>query len=150
MNPLTPETVRAITIRQPWATAIARGTKRVENRTKPWTWRGLLLIHTAKAVDRPALHDPMVATAVHGHDLKTGAVIAVARLTGCHPDCHTTPDGPCSPWAQPGLHHLVLTDVQALSLPVPCIGALGPWRPPQTVLDQIRLQLPGLTPGTGN
>ncbi|WP_405987730.1 hypothetical protein [Streptomyces sp. NBC_00872] len=39
---LTPETVRAITIRQPWAAAIAHGTKRVENRRKAWTWRGYL------------------------------------------------------------------------------------------------------------
>ncbi|WP_046499998.1 ASCH domain-containing protein [Streptomyces odonnellii] len=141
---LTPETVRAITIRQPWATAIAHGTKRVENRSKHWTWRGLLLIHTAKAVDRPALHDPLVATAIRGHDLETGAVIAVARLADCHPDCHDSADGPCSPWAQRDAHHLVLAEVQALTLPLPCIGALGPWRPPQSVLDQVLLQLPDL------
>ncbi|MFE4061190.1 hypothetical protein ACFXP3_33705 [Streptomyces sp. NPDC059096] len=106
--------------------------------------RGPLLIHTAKAIDRPALRDPLVATAVRGHALETDAVIAVAHLTGCHPDCHPAPGGPCSAWAQPGMHHLVLADVQALALPLPCIGALGPWRPPQSVLDQVRLQLPHL------
>ncbi|WP_331745867.1 hypothetical protein [Streptomyces sp. NBC_00872] len=108
--------------------------------------RGLLLIHTAKQLDRPALRDPLVATAIRGHDLETGAVIAVARLTDCHPDCHDSADGPCSPWAQREVHHLVLSEVQALPMALPCIGALGPWRPPRNVLDQVLLQLPDLRP----
>ncbi|WP_410540518.1 hypothetical protein [Streptomyces sp. KL2] len=135
--------IRGITIRQPWATCILAG-KDVENRPAPWSWRSWLLLHAGQKVERAPLRDPLVARAIRGRTLETGAVIGVARLT----DCHTDPDGsaPCSPWAQPGAHHLVLADVQELPLPVPCPGALGPWRPPPGVLAQVLLQLPHLSP----
>ena len=43
--------VRALTIRQPWAWAVARGGKDVENRSWRTAYRGPLLIHAA--VDAP-------------------------------------------------------------------------------------------------
>lgn len=49
----TAQTVRAITIQQPWAWAICHAGKRVENRTKPHPWlsgvREPLLIHAGKS-----------------------------------------------------------------------------------------------------
>lgn len=41
--------LRAVTVRQPWAWAIARGLKVIENRTKPQPYRGRLLIHAGAA-----------------------------------------------------------------------------------------------------
>ncbi|WP_031511065.1 hypothetical protein [Streptomyces megasporus] len=136
-----PDVVRGITLRQPWATCVLAG-KDVENRPAPWNWRGWLLLHAGKTIERAPLRIPLVARAIRGRTLETGAVIGVARLT----DCHRCPDSGrlCSPWAQRGAYHLVLADVHALPLPVPATGALGPWRPSAELLKQVLLQLPDL------
>lgn len=87
---------------------------------------------------------PLIARTIRGRELTTGAVIGVARLTGCHQD----PDGspPCTPWAQPGLWHLEVSDVQELALPIPARGQLGPWRPTEDLVAQVLQQLPDLRP----
>ncbi|MCX4799898.1 hypothetical protein OG497_39340 [Streptomyces sp. NBC_01242] len=133
--------IRGITIRQPWATCILTGDKTIENRPSPGWPRGLYLLHAGlAAVERTALRLPLVATTIRGRQLERGAVIGVARLADVHPD-----DGPCTPWAEPGRFHLLFTDVQELALPIPIqAGALGPWRPTQDLVDQVRLQLPDL------
>ncbi|MFC9626953.1 hypothetical protein ACFTXM_45700 [Streptomyces sp. NPDC056930] len=51
---------------------------------------------------------PLIARTIRGRDLTTGAVVGVARLTGCHQDGSP----PCIPWAQPGPWDLELTDVR--------------------------------------
>ncbi|MEW2068291.1 hypothetical protein [Streptomyces sp. NPDC007346] len=136
--------IRGITIRQPWATCILAG-KSPENRPKPWSWRGWVLLHAGKAKPQPALlRDPLVATAIRGRELPLGAVIGLARLTDCHLD-----QGPArcsSPWAQRDVHHLVLTDVHELPLPVPATGALPAWKPTQDLVDQVLQQLPDFRP----
>ncbi|MFG2977752.1 hypothetical protein ACGFYY_32770 [Streptomyces sp. NPDC048331] len=137
--------IRALTIRSPWSDCIALDNgKRTENRVWRTNWRGLVLLHAGLQTDRPALHLPHVARTIRGRDLPTGAVIGVARLTGCHQD----PDGspPCTQWAEPGRWHLELTDAQELALPIPARGQLGPWKPTEDLLAQVRQQLPGLRP----
>ncbi|WP_331756432.1 hypothetical protein [Streptomyces sp. NBC_01568] len=136
--------IRGITIRQPWATCILAG-KSPENRPRPWSWRGWVLLHAGKAKPEPAvLRDPLVARTIRGRELHLGAVIGVARLTDCHQDPHGSP--PCTPWAQPEAWHLVLTDVQELALPIPAGGQLGPWKPTPDLLSQVLQQLPDLRP----
>ncbi|WP_333734571.1 hypothetical protein [Streptomyces sp. IBSBF 3010] len=136
--------IRGISIRQPWATCIVAGAKTIENRPKPWTWRGWLLLHAAQQTDRPALRLPLVARTIRGRELPTGAVIGVARLTGCHQDLVGSP--PCTGWAQTGAFHLELSDVQVLALPIPARGQLGPWRPTEDLVDQVLQQLSHLRP----
>ncbi|MFE9222792.1 hypothetical protein ACFYN3_41785 [Streptomyces lavendulae] len=136
--------IRGITVRQPWAACILAGAKTIENRPQPWPWRGWLLLHAGKSTERAALRLPPVARTIRGRDLTTGAVIGVARLTGCHQD----PDGspPCTEWAQPAAWHLELSHVQALALPIPARGQLGPWRPTEDLAAQVLQQLPDLRP----
>ncbi|MGW5816474.1 hypothetical protein [Streptomyces noursei] len=138
------EWIRGISIRQPWATAIVAGAKTVENRPKPWSWRGWLLLHAGLQTDRTALRLPLVARTIRDRDLPTGALIGVARLT----DCHQDPDGspPCTPWSEPGRWHLELADVQELPVPIPARGQLGPWKPAEDLVAQVRQQLPDLRP----
>lgn len=133
--------IRGISVKQPWTTAIVTGAKTIENRPQPWSWRGLVLLHAGLQTDRPALRLPHVARTIRGRDLPTGAVIGVARLTGC-------PDGspPCTEWAEPGQWHLELTDVQELALPIPARGQLEPWKPTEDLVAQVRQQLPDLRP----
>ncbi|ESP95743.1 hypothetical protein B591_31118 (plasmid) [Streptomyces sp. GBA 94-10 4N24] len=133
---------RGITIRQPWATCIASGPKRIENRPRHWSWRGWLLLHAGLQIDRAALDLPPVARTIQGRDLPTGAVIGVARLSGCHHDPAGAP--PCGTWAEPGCWHLELTDVHELARPVPARGQLGPWRPTDELVARVRQQLPRL------
>lgn len=124
-------TVRALTIRQPWASLIAHADKRVESRTWSTGWRGTLLIHAAKSPDL----DYPDAELWRGGGVRA-AIVAVARLADCHPG-----DGPCTVWSETGAFHWVLADVVPLPAPVPAAGRLGLWTPGADVLDAIRSQL---------
>ncbi|MYS37595.1 hypothetical protein K388_07243 [Streptomyces sp. KhCrAH-43] len=136
--------IRGISIRQPWATCIVLGAKTIENRPRPWPWRGWVLLHAGQQTDRPALRVPLIARTIRGRDLPTGAVIGIARLTDSHQDPADSP--PCTEFAQTGAWHLELSDVQALALPIPARGQLGPWRPTEDLVDQVLQQLPHLRP----
>ncbi len=136
--------IRGITIRQPWTTCILAG-KDVENRPAPWPWRGLMLLHAGQATERA----PSAATRWSHRD---------PRPHPAHPGRHRRrpphrlPPGrrrhrPLLEVAQAYAFHLVLADVQELTLPIPWLhGQLGPWRPPQDLVDQVLLQLPHLAP----
>ncbi|MEU9796926.1 ASCH domain-containing protein [Streptomyces sparsogenes] len=125
-----------MTIRQPWAAAIAHASKRIENRVWPTSHRGTLVIHAGGTLDRAAMRHPALAAVVRDLPLERGAVIAVAKLVGCHED-----DGACTPWSMNGHYHFELNDVLPLPLPVPCQGQQQMWFPTPAVLDRIRLQL---------
>lgn len=130
--------IRALTIRQPWAAAIAHADKRVENRTWPTSYRGTLLIHASKTVDRRA--GRLAAAVVRGLQLDLGAVLAVARLTDCHGSSEE--QSPCTPWSATGqFHHVLDHQVTALPLPIPWTGAQGLWVPPPTLVEQVCQQL---------
>jgi hypothetical protein len=147
--------IRALTIMEPWCSAIAFGGKRVENRSWPTAWRGPLALHAGRSVDWEA--PDMAWRAASLTFLRDapprewrakaclGAVIAVADLTGCHPRYHVcNPGGPvtvCSPWAAWGQCHWLLGNVRPLPEPVPCKGALGLWRLPEDAEKAVRAQL---------
>lgn len=142
------EPMRALTVRQPYAWAIAAGAKDVENRSRATHYRGLLAIHAAKAVHRKGLDDPLILEAIAGREFaigepesSLGAVVAVAVLAGCHHESTERPRSSCSPWGQPEMYHWALASVQPLREPVPCRGALGLWRLPDDVEKSVRAQL---------
>lgn len=90
--------MRAITIRQPWASLIAVGEKGIETRSFPTSYRGPVLIHASKSATREERElerlDPF-RDALHGDvdpeqtelpaPLPRGMVVAVATLVGCVP-----------------------------------------------------------------
>lgn len=146
--------MRALTVRQPWAWAIAHGGKRVENRSQLWRYRGPFAVHAAAHWSpggevSPLVHAAAVAArdagviastidVVRGWGVPYRAVVAVAELLDVHPDA-----GCCEPWGEhtwvgdgDEVHtvvHLVLGDVRALTVPVPVGGALGLWTLPPDV-----------------
>lgn len=128
--------MRALTIRQPWAAAIAHGPKRVENRGGPIPAKHLgttILIHAGAEEDDNALPRDMVRQ----WDQHFRAVVAVATLASCHQD-----EGCCRPWGFPGTWHWELTDVQALAHPPrPVRGQLGLWTVDDDVLAAVRRQI---------
>lgn len=71
--------MKVITVKQPWATLIAKGYKEYEFRTWKTTYRGDILIHAGKGVDKEAIkrfeHLKLTYPA--------GCIIAKAKLTDC-------------------------------------------------------------------
>lgn len=115
--------IKALTVWQPWAECIATGVKTVENRGRPFRYRGPLAIHAGLRRDRWAEQWPLVRAVVDDPAaLATGALIAVAELVDCHPDT-----GCCRPWGEPGAFHLVLAHIRRLPRPIPARGQRGLW-----------------------
>jgi hypothetical protein len=130
--------VKVITVRQPWAWAIAMGHKTVENRTWTTSYRGPLAIHSAKRWDDYAME--ALTTVIHtmrdldiatpptlAHDLPysdVGRVLAVVDLVDI---CDGKPGCDCGPWAMGGHKHWRLANVRRLVVPTPAKGRLGLW-----------------------
>ncbi|MFE9812326.1 hypothetical protein [Streptomyces sp. NPDC005548] len=130
--------MRALTVRQPWAAAIAHGPKRTENRSRPIPPARLgttILIHAGQAEDVNALP----ADTVRAWPRHFGAIVAVATLAACHqaekPRC-------CAPWGFPDTWHWQLENVRALPHPILGVrGQLGLWTVPDDVLAAVQRQV---------
>lgn len=71
--------MKAITIKEPWATLIAEGYKEYEFRTWKTNFRGEILIHAGKGVDRAAMKRFQHLNLKYSK----GAIIAKATITDC-------------------------------------------------------------------
>lgn len=87
--------VKCISIRQPWATLVALGHKDIENREKPFSYRGEVYIHASKTIAedadlayelarRKGINLPPI------DQLKTGGIIGKAWIDQCVTD-HRSP-----------------------------------------------------------
>lgn len=130
--------MRALTIRQPWAAAIAHGRKRTENRPKPIPPKHLgttILIHAGLAEDENALPADMVRE----WPRYFGAIIAAADLVDCH---QATKPRCCAPWGFPDTWHWQLDNVRPVPYPVLGVrGQLGLWTVPADVLAAVQRQV---------
>lgn len=147
--------MRAISVRQPWATAIVSWGKSPENRSRniAGSYRGPLAIHASKIEDEDAWGDELIRDALDAAmrarpvvRFDRGAIIGMVDLwavhraaPGCCPNRGARPFG--SPWAQPGQWHLCVTEPRVLAVPVPCRGALGLWTVPSDVAGLVETQL---------
>ncbi|GAA1281732.1 ASCH domain-containing protein [Saccharothrix xinjiangensis] len=128
--------MKALTIRQPHAWAIARGWKTIENRSQPTNHRGPLAVHAAKLWDEEpeqALRFVVRTARAQGaqlprsvqHDLPytdTGLVIATVDLVDV---CTAQLRGEacaCGPWARPGQTHWQLANARTVDHPFPARG----------------------------
>jgi hypothetical protein len=124
-----------LTVRQPWASAIFRAGKTVENRRRRTHYRGRLWIH-ASSFSRRDHADQWAAD----HDLWLPAeplpravILGSVELVDCIEDSE-------SPWALPDNYHWILRSPMLLVRPVPHTGSLGfSWRrPPRGELRRPR------------
>ena len=132
--------MKAITICQPWAWAIARGIKTVENRTWRTWYAGSLLIHAGKSrtwFTGEELNDgtpePAPSSCVFG------AIVAVCRIVGCVRLTDPRVVGNLfaeGPWC------LMLDDVRTLRDPIPWQGAQGLWECPVIITPDMLVDLP--------
>jgi len=71
--------MKVITIKQPFASLIAEGIKEYEFRTWKTKYRGEILIHAGKSIDKKA----MKKFEKYNLDYPTGCIIAKANVTDC-------------------------------------------------------------------
>lgn len=99
--------MKALSIKQPWAWAILRKGKDVENRKWKTKFRGNFLIHSAKTVALNApreLYDEwLYAYEMGDNAAKLGGIVGVVELTDCQENYP-------SKWSINGLYHFILKD----------------------------------------
>lgn len=71
--------MKVITIKQPWATLIAEGYKEYEFRTWKTKYRGEILIHAGKGIDKKAMEKFKHLNL----EYPSGCIIAKVNLTDC-------------------------------------------------------------------
>lgn len=124
-------TITALSVRQPWASAILLG-KDVENRSRQFRYRGPLLIHASVHTNKDAWLDSRIKTlAIDRHAVPFGHLIGIVMLVDCV-------RGHDSRWADSGAWHLVLRDPHPLTRPIPYKGQLNIFQVPRRLLaDQL-------------
>lgn len=145
--------MKALSLLQPWATLVAIGAKQIETRSWANSYRGPLAIHASKAFPRDLQDlcemEPFRSALARGgyttpSDLPRGAVVAVARKTGCFyivkpngygPALWSSASRPPKPVPEeelpfgdytPGRYGWTLTEARTLR-PIPARGSLGLW-----------------------
>lgn len=122
--------MKAITIKQPWASLIVHGIKDIENRSWRTNFRGRVLIHSSAKGDiakfgclQPnrrlkVLNTPM--SHICFNDLPFGSIIGSVEIVDCvqnHP----------SIWADKGAYNWVLANPVLFKKPIPAKGRLSFW-----------------------
>jgi hypothetical protein len=73
------EVMKIITIRHPWAHLIVNGSKNIENRTWPTSYRGPVLIHASLNPNRALC----LQHRIDPETLRRGGVIGIAEISNC-------------------------------------------------------------------
>jgi hypothetical protein len=159
------EPVPAISLRQPWAGAVAYVGKNVENRSRwPFKYRGPMVIHAAAAVPSLEDFDRLLAVArkdgceedlLEGLDPRSnefldglfaqGAIVAVARLAEVFgPDDEVPEDHPAhdNPWARDDASYRLYFGEVVPVYPVKFRGAVGMFKVPFEVAARLEQVVP--------
>jgi activating signal cointegrator 1 len=125
--------MRALSLTQPWASAIALGIKQWETRSWPTKYRGEVCIHAAKSMPRWAKDFAKVESMAHCEldELPLGSVLCIATLAECRATSHIAASLSQQErnWGDysEGRYAFKFTNVRRLALPVLARGALGLW-----------------------
>ena len=120
--------MQVLSVRQPWAWAIARGRKPVENRDWVPSYRGQLAIYASMRVDLRAAEEPLLWFAGWDPDDPVAAIGGIVAVVTLADVCSAVMSGEtcgCGEWARPCSHHWRLTDPRPLARPVVSIGHDG-------------------------
>ena len=120
--------MQLLSVRQPWAWAIARGRKPVENRDWAPSYRGRLAIYASMHVDLRAAEEPLLwFTGWDPGDpvAAIGGIVAVVTLADVCSAATRGESCDCGEWARPNAQHWRLTDPRPLARPVVSIGHDG-------------------------
>ena len=155
---MSTQAVRAITLHQPWAAAVALGWKQIETRHWPVRPGGLLAIHSAKKWDSSSREAArrlellvekeqgyfslMADCPANAH----GAIVAVCRLVSCvemdDALIEATPalERAFGNWA-PGRWAWGLKDVMPLEIPVQAVGRQSMWNLSKSQVLELERQI---------
>ena len=119
--------MRALTVRQPYASGIVKGDKQVENRTQQTHVRGRITIHAGAQI-----HERFRGWS---NPLPMASILGTVQLVDCH-NSETCAKGAChgrrgAEYSLNGVvWHWVFTEPREFVTPIPRVkGALGFWRP---------------------
>ena len=138
--------MKAITLWQPWAGAMAAGLKKIETRRNRCHHYGHVCIH-AGSYDTPmelwtglpdCIEDIPLPLRVRGH------ILCLVEIVGCAPTEALRPDEPERSFGDfsPGRYGILTQNLRALKRPVPCRGFQAvPWTVPPEVEAEVRRQL---------
>lgn len=139
--------MRALSIQEPWAAAIALGRKPIENRTWTTSYRGQLLLHASKTLDldwftrsgdfclrlfRDIYGTDLGQTLLCAHDFPTGGIIGICMLTDIVQSSESV-------WFT-GPYGWCLTDAHPLPF-LPCRGRLGLFEVDAEIAGAVELLL---------
>jgi hypothetical protein len=135
--------MRALSVRQPWAWAIARGHKAVLNCGGDTGFRGEVAVHASLSIDLEAFDSPLIRAArwdPGDPEATIGGIVAVASLVSICAEARAARPCGCGEWALPGAFHWRLADPRPLSWPVLTVGQQGVWElAPRVAADVARL-----------
>lgn len=143
--------MKAISLWQPWASAVALGEKRIETRSWETSHRGPIAIHAGKrSVDSVMYSEPfqLLFRVFHGivaADLPLGAIVATATLVDCVPtvelrlepqysDLLTNTERMLGDYGL-GRFGWILKDIRALETPIPFRGRQRVFNLPEGLLS---------------
>lgn len=137
--------MRALSLWQPWASAIALGIKTVETRSWSTKYRGTLLIHATQRFPREAREFAAVEHTLGRlpERLPLGAVVAVATLVDVRPTEEVALEVSALERLYgdytPGRWAWMLDDVRSLTVGgfVSAIGGQGLWTPEPGLVRQV-------------
>lgn len=134
--------MKALTVKQPWASLIIRGGKDIENRDWRTNYRGIVAIHSSAKLERSEMQDacslmrgfiPKFSAERFELDIfPTGVILGTVEIV----DCVTISE---SPWFC-GDFGFVLRNPVAFERPIPCRGALLFWEVPAQLIPGMREQ----------
>jgi len=141
--------LRALSVRQPWAWAIARGYKPVLNRPSFTGYRGPVAIYASFRVDLDSFESKLIRQAASGAwdsadpVAAIGGIVAVVDLAGVC--AAATSGGPCGcgDWATVGAYHWRLENPRPMRWPVLAVGQPGLWELAPAVAAGVARLLPG-------
>lgn len=128
--------MKALSVRQPWASAIIHSTKNIENRGWPINYRGDILIHAAKTCTKKAYFEAkefcqdMGVVIPELISLRRGQIIGIVTIV----DCQFSPIA--SGWGIPEQYHWKLENPREIT-PIPYIGQLGLFEVPDDLVREV-------------
>lgn len=144
------QTIRALTIRQPFPELILRGRKPYEIRSWRTNYRGPLLIHSAAKIKMDCAEE----TGLNAGTLTTSAFVGIAVLSDVRP--YTRADSKLlnrrraiGEWT-PGLFSWVLKKPIRFARPIKGNGKLGLFRVSPSIAKQLRRYLTRMKAGSTN
>ena len=126
--------MKAITVKNPWANLICKGIKDIENRTWKTKYRGKILIHAAKSIDKNFRCMNLMFTSEQWKQISineqqimvcgifdSSAIIGEVEIVDCITDSNSV-------WALPNNYHWILKNAIMYDNPIINVnGKLSLW-----------------------